>query len=50
MEPEVSLQHGAEVLSHVGHAGVKSRHQTRVEGQKIQPAGGERVSAHLTFD
>lgn len=38
MEPEVSLQHGAQVLGHVGHAGVESRHQARVEGQKIQPA------------
>lgn len=45
MEPEVSFQHGAEVLGHVGHAGMKSCHQARVEGQKIQPAGGERVSS-----
>ncbi len=49
MEPEVSLQHGAEVFSHVRHAGVKSCHQARVEGQEIQPAGGETVSAPLLF-
>lgn len=49
MEPEVSLQHGAEVLSYVTHAGVKSRHQTRVEGQKVQPARGVCVS-NVTID
>lgn len=48
VEPEVSLQHGAEVFSHVWHAGVKSCHQARVEGQKIQPGRGERVSTPLT--
>lgn len=48
VEPEVSLQHGAEVFSHVWHAGMKSCHQARVEGQKIQPGRGERVSTPLT--
>ena len=48
MEPEVSLQHGAEVFSHVWHAGMKSCHQARVEGQKIQPGTEERVSTPLT--
>lgn len=42
MKPEVSFQHGAQVLSNVRHAGVKSCNQTRVEGQKIQPAGRRR--------
>ena len=37
MEPEVSLEHGAKVLGHIGHAGVKGRHQAGVEGEQIQP-------------
>lgn len=45
MEPEVSFQHGAEVLGHVRHAGVESRHQAGVEGQEVQPARGEGQSS-----
>lgn len=37
MKPEVSLQHGAEILGHVGHAGVQRRHQARVKRQQVQP-------------
>ena len=33
MKPKVSLQHGAEVLSHIRHAGMQSCHQTRIERQ-----------------
>lgn len=40
VEAEVSLQHGAQVLGHVRHAGVQGGHQAGVEGQQIQPAGG----------
>lgn len=50
VEPEVSLQHGAQVFGHVRHAGVKGGHQARVEGQEIQPAGGQRVSVPRSFD
>ena len=39
VEPEVSLEHGAEILGHIGHAGVKGRHQAGVEGEQIQPGG-----------
>lgn len=50
VEPEVSLQHGAQVFGHVRHAGMKGGHQARVEGQEIQPAGGQSVSVPRSFD
>lgn len=44
MEAEVSLQHGAEILGHVRHAGMQRCHQARVERQEIQP---EKSVSHL---
>lgn len=46
MEPEVPLQHGAEILRHVRHARMQSCHQARVERQKVQPERS--VSHHQT--
>lgn len=45
VEAEVSFQHGAEVLSNITHAGVKSRHQPRVEGQEVQPEGADGLNS-----